>query len=92
MNYDIPKLKYGFRYLEENEKLEIGDTILTIHTFGVNKSKVVRLTDKYSFAQVNETYTNKFPAIFNNYSFQPFPREKWNTSQYLVVRKIKIGE
>lgn len=73
--------------LKENDTVEVGDVIRTEHAFGGNRFKVHRVTKKYSFAMFNEIAEGRFPRVYG-FGFSSLPRQKWNTTNYEILRHI----
>lgn len=64
-------------------ELQIGDTIVSKHTFGNNKHTVIRVTKKYAFVKYNDVAEGKYPRVFNMY-FEALPRSRWGTILYSI--------
>jgi hypothetical protein len=73
---------------EDGYQIQVGDIIQSIHpAFGTRNRTVHRITSKYAFVKDNELSETKFPRIYNDFNFEPFPHQKWRTVNYTVYKK-----
>lgn len=81
------------RKLPVDALLEVGDMIKCEHMGGgTNWYKVTRVTPKYAFAKVNDTYEVKFPRVHSDYGFCDLPRQTWSTTTYSAWRPVDEQE
>lgn len=79
------------RALKNGELIEVGDRIKTEHMGigGIAWNSVTRVTLKWAFVRVSDTYEQKFRREYSDFGFRPIPSGSWVTSSYSPWRPIK---
>ena len=72
----------------EDHILEVGDAIIGKHTFGVNRYPITRVTPKFAFSRVSDTYEAKFHRDTKN-GLEPLPRHAYSRVNYTLDRAAK---
>ena len=67
------------------DKLKVGDVIYKSH-FGkiIKRMKITRVTAKYAFAKISDTYEKKFNREYRDGIVTVSPKSEYDTSRYLI--------
>ena len=74
--------------VESGYELQIGDIVKAETVFGENWYDITRVTKKYAFAKISDTYEMKYPRVYVDFTFGSYPKQVWKRTTYRVYKPV----